>query len=74
MPLFNEFNYGQAVVRRTAKPKPKKIIHRARIINPNGANYGGCCLGCGSNLEWWINYKLCDKCLVIRYPIRAEHI
>lgn len=63
MPLFNEFNYGQAVVRRAQKPRAKKIIHRPRIRNANGANYGGACLGCGGNLEWWLNYQLCDHCL-----------
>lgn len=37
-------------------------------MNYDGFHTGGNCSACGKPLAYWLTYKYCDNCLIIRRP------
>lgn len=47
----------------------KRKGYQPLIRNDEGAHTGGSCQSCGTPLQFWFEYRLCDRCVVI--PDRA---
>lgn len=59
-----DINPGGNKLYRERVPSPRTRNARPISTRPSGTHDGGSCIGCGRALNYWMNYQLCDVCVV----------